>query len=574
MQLQVMHVTDGDGTLERLARATVDQPGLGTVRRQAELLGDVIWIGQLEHVLDLVFIGTIKDRGGNRHTVFQVLGQLDDLVISQARQIGTGSGHVIDLVQVVANVGNLGCTLFFKHVSNSAAHAVRCPAKVDFKHLTHVHSRRYAQRVQNNIHRGAIRHVRHVFHRRDLGHYTLVPVAAGHLVTGLQATLDGQVNLDHLEYAGRQLVTLGQLLALFLEGDVELVALLLQRFLGMLKNNGMFFVSKTDIEPHPAIGIRQIIQILASDLGTLGQLARTAVDFLANQEFADTVEDVIFDNAQLVIQIQTIAAQFVVNDRLGPLVALNAFTREDLYVDDRADHAGGHAQRRVLDVGRLLAKDGAQQFFFRRKLGFALGRDFSDQNVVGAHFRTDIDNARIVQTVQLGFRQVADIAGDFFLAQLGVARNHGQLFDVNRCVAIVGNHFFRDQDRVLEVVAMPGHEGHQHVLAQGQFAQIRRCAVGQHVTTFDLVPALDDGTLVDVGVLVGPCVLGQVVDVDPDFAGHVFVVVDANDDTLRIDVIDHTATLGLDGGARVHGHGALHPRTDQQLFRKQARASI
>src|SRR5690606_38389363 len=121
------------------------------------------------------------------------------------------------------------------------------------------------------------------------------------------------------------------------------------------------------------------------------------------------------------------------------------------------------------------------------------------------------------------------------------------------------------QDRVFEVVAVPGHERDQHVLAQGQFAQVGRCAVGQHVAARHLVAALDDGTLVDVGVLVGTRVLDEVVDVDPDFARHVFVVIDANHDTVGIDVVDHAATHGLHGGARVDRHGALDAGAYQRL---------
>jgi hypothetical protein len=56
-------------------------------------------------------------------------------------------------------------------------------------------------------------------------------VTAGHLVARLQAALDGQVDLDHLQHAGGQLVALGELLALFFEGQVEAVALLLEEFL-------------------------------------------------------------------------------------------------------------------------------------------------------------------------------------------------------------------------------------------------------------------------------------------------------------------------------------------------------
>src|SRR5690606_17045895 len=256
------------------------------------------------------------------------------------------------------------------------------------------------------------------------------------------------------------------------------------------------------------------------------------------------------DDAQLVVEVLAIAAQFIVDDGLGTLVAHDAFAGEHLDVDDGAHHARGHAQRRVFHVGGFFAKDRAQQFFFRRQLGFALGRDLADQHVVGLHFGADVDDARVIQPVELGFGQVADVARDFLGSELRVASHDGQFLDVDRGIAIVGHDFFGDQDRVFEVVAVPGHERDQHVLPQGQFAQVGRRAVGQHIALGDLVATLDDGPLVDVGVLVGTRVLDQVVDVDTDFAGDVFVVVDANDDTLGVDVVNHAATQRLHRGAR------------------------
>ena len=138
----------------------------------------------------------------------------------------------------------------------------------------------------------------------------------------------------------------------------------------------------------------------------------------------------------------------------------------------------------------------------------------------GLHFGADVDDARLVQASQLVLRQVRDVARDFLGAQLGVARHHHQLLDVDRGVAVFGDDAFADQDRVLEVVAVPGHERDQHVLAERELAEVGRGAVGDDVAGGDLVAALDDRALVDVGVLVRTLVLDQVVDVDADFAGH------------------------------------------------------
>ena len=62
-------------------------------------------------------------------------------------------------------------------------------------------------------------------------------------------------------------------------------------------------------------------------------------------------------------------------------------------------------------------------------------------------------------------------------------------------------------------IELPGHEGDQHVLADGDFAQVGGSAIGDHVALGQLVAALDDGALADVGVLVAALVLDEVVDV-------------------------------------------------------------
>ena len=142
---------------------------------------------------------------------------------------------------------------------------------------------------------------------------------------------------------------------------------------------------------------------------------------------------------------------------------------------------------------------------------------------------------------ELLLRQVRDVARDFLGAELGVARHHHQLLDVDRGVAVVGDDALADEDRVLEVVAVPGHERDQHVLAERELADVGRGAVGDDVLGLDLVAALDDRALVDVRVLVRALVLDQVVDVDADLARHRLLVVDADDDAVGVDVVDHAA---------------------------------
>ena len=78
------------------------------------------------------------------------------------------------------------------------------------------------------------------------------------------------------------------------------------------------------------------------------------------------------------------------------------------------------------------------------------------------------------------------------------------------------HQLFADDDGVLEVVAVPGHEGHQHVAAQGQFAVAGGGAVGDDLALLHLLAQLDDRLLVQAGPLVEAHELAQRVHVGAD----------------------------------------------------------
>ena len=145
---------------------------------------------------------------------------------------------------------------------------------------------------------------------------------------------------------------------------------------------------------------------------------------------------------------------------------------------------------------------------------------------------------------------------------------------MDRGVAVFGHDTLADQNRVFEVVAVPGHKRHQHVLTQSEFAQISRCAVSDHVAFCQLVTALDDGALVNVGVLVGTLVLDQVVDVHTDLTGLRFRVVHTDHNTGCIHVVHHAAAGRGNHGARVDRRHTLNTGADKRFFRTQNRHGL
>jgi len=129
---------------------------------------------------------------------------------------------------------------------------------VGLQNLPDVHARRHAQRVQHDVDRGAVRHVRHVLDRNDGGDHALVAVPSRHLVARLNAALDREVHLHHLEHARGQIVARRDLRLLLLEALLERLALTLQPLGDGLELGVQILVLEADLEPLLARQIGQI----------------------------------------------------------------------------------------------------------------------------------------------------------------------------------------------------------------------------------------------------------------------------------------------------------------------------
>ncbi len=189
---------------------------------------------------------------------------------------------------------------------------------------------------------------------------------------------------------------------------------------------------------------------------------------------------------------------------------------EDLDVDDLALFTVRQAQRGVLHFARLFAKDGPQQLLFRRQLFLTLGRDLAHQDIVGAHFGAHPDDAVLVEVLEGVLADVGDVVSDFFRSELGIPRLHLILFDVDRGELVLAHEPLGDQDGVFVVAALPGHKGHQNVVAQRQLAVIGRRRVGNDLALHHALALGYGRALVDAGALVGAVVFSQ--PVGPAFA--------------------------------------------------------
>jgi hypothetical protein len=252
-------------------------------------------------------------------------------------------------------------------------------------------------------------------------------------------------------------------------------------------------------------------------------------------------------------------------DARRQLVAVRA--AEALPADDDAALAVGDLQRGVAHLARLLPEDRAQQALLRRELGLALRRDLADEDVARGDLRTDAHDAFLVEVGEHALGDVGDVRGDLLGTELRLAGVDLELLDVDRREHVVLDEPLGEDDRVLEVVALPGHERDEQVAAERQLAVVGRRTVGEHAAGLDPVTLGDDRTLVDARALVGALELRQRVAVDA-------VGVGAHDDAVRRDLDDDARLAGADDVAGVLRGLALDAGADVRRLGTQQRHGL
>src|SRR5580704_18997372 len=111
---------------------------------------------------------------------------------------------------------------------------------------------------------------------------------------------------------------------------------------------------------------------------------------------------------------------------------------------------------------------------------------------------------------------------------------------VDRSEDVVLDDTLREQDRILEVVAVPRHEGDEDVAAERQIAEIGRRPVGDDVALLDPVSHPHQRLLVDACRLVRALELHQPVDIDAGLGG-VGLLGRAYDDARGVDLVDDSS---------------------------------
>ena len=131
---------------------------------------------------------------------------------------------------------------------------------------------------------------------------------------------------------------------------------------------------------------------------------------------------------------------------------------------------------------------------------------------------------------------------------------------MNRRKTIFLNDSLRNEDRVFEVVAVPGHKGDSHVLPKRQLTEIYRWAICQNITSLDRVTRLNNGALVDAGILVRSLVLSEVINIDGRIIDSHLFGVHTHHNATRIDRVNHTTARRHFAHTGIRSHIALHSR--------------
>src|SRR5207245_920472 len=131
------------------------------------------------------------------------------------------------------------------------------------------------------------------------------------------------------------------------------------------------------------------------------------------------------------------------------------------------------------------------------------------------------------------------------------------LLDVDGGELVVLDDAVAQDDGVLVVAALPGHERDEDVLAEGELALVGRVAVGEDLVRHDAVADAHDGALVEAGALVRADELLEAV------AERVAGVL-LDPDLGRGDAAHHAAGAGEDDLARVPRGAVLDPGADDR----------
>ena len=223
----------------------------------------------------------------------------------------------------------------------------------------------------------------------------------------------------------------------------------------------------------------------------------------------------------------------------------------------------GHFQGGVPHLSGLLAEDGPEQSLLRRELCLSLGSYLAHQDISRTDFRSDADDSSLIQILQGVLAYAGHVPGDLLRSQLGIPGFRLILLDVDGSVHILLHQPLAEQYGILVVVALPGHESDQRVLAQGDLSVLGGRTVSDYLAGLHMVSLEHDGLLVVAVGLVAPGELDQMVHIS------VSIGISLDDDLVGSGALHHAGVLCQHAHAGVHRGLRLDAGSHHRSFRGQ-----
>src|SRR5690625_558338 len=166
-------------------------------------------------------------------------------------------------------------------------------------------------------------------------------------------------------------------------------------------------------------------------------------------------------------------------------------TAKDLDIDDRSLHPRWDLERRVLHILSLLTEDRGEELLLRGELGLTLRGDLTDEDITRLDPSTDPNDTALIELDEALLGDLRVLACDLLHPPLRIPDLALQLLASDRSECIILDEALADDDRILEVVPIPGHEGDEDIPAEGELAMLGRGTIGDHLARLDLFTDLD-----------------------------------------------------------------------------------
>ncbi len=242
-------------------------------------------------------------------------------------------------------------------------------------------------------------------------------------------------------------------------------------------------------------------------------------------------------------------------------------SRKHLDVYDYTAFAVRNFERRVAHFARFVAEYCAEQTLFGRKIGFALGRDLTYENIARIDFRTHAHYTVLVEVFERLGADVRYIARYLFGTELGIPRFGLVLVYVNRREHVVLGNALAYKDSVLVVVTFPAHKADEYVFAERKLRLRSGVTVGKDVTLFHTIALAHYGALIYTSALVGADEFFEQVHL-------ALAVVFFYDNAFGVHVFHNAAFARDDHYARVVRYLVLDARADYRRFGPEQRNSL